>query len=127
MSNYKRSHPRTKEGLPAEVIAPGNKTLFVATHDVSRRGVQLACDAITVQEIFGDPHLSRPTKVPGVILKLRLGHSAGEPQQIEAECRAVYLRRVSEQEYRIGLQIDSLSQSSRAALSSFVDECLALR
>ncbi|MDH3314273.1 MAG: PilZ domain-containing protein [Gammaproteobacteria bacterium] len=126
MSEYKRDHPRIKKSLPVEVIAPGDRTLFATTYDVSKRGVQLLCDGITVREIFGGPGLSRPTKPPTVLLKLRLGNSGREPEQIEAECRAVFSRRVSEQEYRVGLQIHSLPESSRMALDSFVDECLEL-
>ncbi|HSS64470.1 MAG TPA: PilZ domain-containing protein, partial [Gammaproteobacteria bacterium] len=102
------------------------KTLFATTYDVSKRGVQLLCDGITVREIFGGPGLSRPTKPPSVLLKLRLSHSAQDSEQIDAECRAVFSRRVSEQEYRVGLQIHSISESSRMALENFVDECLEL-
>ncbi len=124
MSEYKRDHPRIKKSLPVEIIAPGERTLFASTYDVSKRGVQLLCDGITVREIFGGPGLARPTKPPTVLLKLRLNHSGQEPEQVEAECRAVFSRRVSEQEYRVGLQIHSLSESSRLALDNFVDECL---
>ncbi len=126
MSEYKRDHPRIKKNLPVEIVAPGDKTLFATTYDVSKRGVQLLCDGITVREIFGGPGLSRPAKPPSVLMKLRLTHSGQEPEQIEAECRAVFSRRVSEQEYRVGLQIYSLSESSRVALDNFVDECLEL-
>lgn len=126
MSDYKRDHPRVKKSLPVEIIAPGEKTLFASTYDVSKRGVQLLCDGITVREIFGGPGLSRPSKPPAVLLKFRLNHSGREPELIEAECTAVFSRRVSEQEYRVGLQIHSLSASSRVALDNFVEECLEL-
>ena len=93
MSEYKRDHPRIKKNLPVEIVAPGEKTLFATTYDVSKRGVQLLCDGITVREIFGGPGLSRPAKPPSVLMKLRLTHSGQEPEQIEAECRAVFSRR----------------------------------
>ncbi len=126
MSEYKRDYPRIKKSLPVEIIAPGDKTLFASTYDVSKGGVQLLCDGITVREIFGGPGLSRPTKPPKVLLKLRLSHSGQEPEQFEAECSAVFSRRVSEQEYRVGLQIYKISESSRLALENFVEECLEL-
>jgi c-di-GMP-binding flagellar brake protein YcgR len=126
MSEYKRDHPRIKKSLPVELVAPGEKTLFATTYDVSKRGVQLLCDGITVREIFGGPGLSRPARPPKVFLKLRLGQSGQEPELIEAECRAVFSRRVSEQEYRVGLQIYAMSERSSVALDNFVDECLEL-
>lgn len=126
MSEYKRDHPRIKKSLPVEIVAPGDRTLFATTYDVSKRGVQLLCDGITVREIFGGPGLSRPTKPPKVLLKLRLNHSGQEPEHIEAECRAVFSRRVSEQEFRVGLQIYAISEASSVALDNFVDECLEL-
>ena len=126
MSEYKRNHPRIKKSIPVEIVAPGERTLFATTYDVSKRGVQLLCDGITVREIFGGPGLSRPTKPPRVLLKLRLSHSGQESEQIEAECRAVFSRRVSEQEYRVGLQIYAISEPSIVALDNFIDECLEL-
>ena len=44
--------------------------------------------------------------------------------EIEAECKAVFSRRVSEQEYRVGLLIHSLPRASRIALDAYVDEYL---
>jgi len=123
MRDYKRDHPRIKKSLEVEVITPGNKTLFATTYDFSKRGVQILCDAITVRDIFGGPSLSVPAKLPTVILKLRLNHPGRETEQIEAECRAVFSRRVSEQEYRIGLLIHSLSESSRKTFDSYIEEC----
>ena len=124
MSEYKRDHPRIRESLPIELIAPGNKTLFATSYDISKRGVQLVCDGVTVEEIFGTPGLSPPTKLPTVTLKLRLNYTDREQEQIEAECTAIFSRRVAEQQYRVGLLIDSISEPSRLALERFVDECL---
>lgn len=126
MSEYKRDYPRIKLNLPVEMIAPGDTTLFATTYDVSKSGVQLRCDGITVREIFGNTTQSRPPKPPVVTLKLRLSHSGREPEHIDAECRAVFSRRVSEQEYRVGLQIQAISENARVILDSFVDECMEL-
>jgi hypothetical protein len=124
MSEYKRDHPRIRESLQVELITQGDKKLFATTFDVSKRGVQLSCDGVTVQEIFGGPGPAPPAKLPTVILKLRLNHSGQEPEQIEAECKAVFARRIAEEEYRVGLLIHSLSAPSRVALDRFVDQWL---
>lgn len=123
MREYKRDHPRIKKSLEVEVILPGDKTLFVTTYDFSKHGVQILCDAITVRDIFGGPGLSVPTNLPNLIMKLRLGHLGRETEQIETECKAIFSRRVSEQEYRIGLLILSLSESSRKSFDNYVEEC----
>ena len=124
MSEYKRDHPRIRESLPVELITSGDKKLFASTYDVSKRGIQLSCDGVTVQEIFGGPGPAPPAKLPTVILKLRLSRSSRDAEQIEAECKAVFSRRVSEEEYRVGMLIHSLSPPARVALDHFVEAWL---
>lgn len=124
MSDYKRDHPRIKKILPAELIVSGHKRLFASTFDVSRTGIQVICDAITTEEIFGTPQGDGPSRHPHVKVKLRLPHPDADPSRIEADCRAMFSRRVSEQEFRVGLQIDAISAEHRAMLERFVDGCL---
>ena len=124
MSEYKRDHPRIRESLPVELLTQGDKKLFATTYDLSKRGVQISCDGVTVQEIFGGDGPGPPAKLPTVILKVRLSNSSQEPEQIEAECKAVFARRVAEEEYRVGLLIHSLSAPARVALDRFVDRWL---
>lgn len=125
MSDYKRDHPRIKKSLPAELVMSGEKTLFASTFDVSKTGIQLICDAITTREIFGETAQAGPTRQPTVKVNLRLRHPESGTVQIEADCRAVFSRRVSEQEFRVGLQIDDMSEEFRSVLNSFVDDCLS--
>lgn len=124
MSDYKRDHPRIKKSLPAELIAPGDKKLHASTLDVSRTGIQLNCDGVTAEGIFGASRQAGPSRHPKVKVALRILHPSSGPARIEAECLAVFSRRVSEQEYRVGLQIESISDESRKLLEGFVDECL---
>ena len=124
MSEYKRDHPRIKQSLQVEIVTSEGNALFATTCDVSKRGVQLLCDSITVRDIFGGPAVALPTKPPAVTLKLTLKSPGKEAEQIEAECKAVFSRRVSEQEYRVGLLIHSLPRASRITLDAYVDEYL---
>lgn len=122
MSEYKRSHARIRKSLPVELIAPGEKSLFVTTYDISPQGIQLQCDGATVREIFGDKLGALPIKRPNVDLKLTLGRSGQDREPVDIKCLAMFSRRVSEQEYRIGLQIESMPKASRAALTQLLDE-----
>jgi len=124
MNDYNRDHPRIKKSLPAELIAPGDKNYYASTFDVSRTGIQLICDGITTEAIFGVSRQAGPSRPPQVNVTLRLRHPESGPVQIEADCRAIFSRRVSEQEFRIGLHIDAISEESRAILDGFVDGCL---
>ena len=124
MSDYKRDYPRIKKSLPAELIASGNKKLHASTFDVSRTGVQIICDGITAEEIFGASRQAGPSRHPRLKIALRLLHPETGPARVEADCRAVFSRRVSEQEYRIGLHIDQMSEEARLILDGFVDDCL---
>ena len=123
MRAYKRDHPRIKKPLEVEIIVSGNKTLFATTYDFSKQGIQILCDAITVRDIFGGSNQSLQPKLPMVIMKLKLDHSNRQAEHIEAECKAIFSRRVSEREYRIGFAIHSLSEPSRKMFERFVTEC----
>lgn len=124
MSDYKRDYPRIKKSLPAELIASGDKKLYASTFDISKTGIQIICDGITAEEIFGASRQAGPSRHPRIKVVLRLLHPKTGPARVEADCRAVFSRRVSEQEFRIGLHIDTMSEEARGVLDAFVDECL---
>ena len=124
MNEYQRDYPRVKKSLPAELTTQDGKKLHAATFNVSRAGIQLICDGVTAEEIFGATRQGSPSLQPKVKISLRLLHPETGPARIEAECRAVFSRRVSEQEFRVGLHIDAISDQSRTVLEDFVESCL---
>lgn len=124
MSEYKRDYPRIKKSLPAELVVTGGKKLYASTFDISRTGIQVICDGITAEEIFGSSQEAGASRQPQVKVSLRLPHPKTGPARITADCRAMFSRRVSEQEFRVGLQIDAISDEHRSTLDGFVEGCL---
>jgi len=123
MRDDQRDHPRIKRSLPVELVAAGDKTLHATTLDVSKAGIQLLCDGATVEGIFGSIRPD-PSRHPSVDLSLQLMHPKSGPARIKVACKAVFSRRLSEQEYRIGLRFESVPEAARAILNAFVDDCL---
>ena len=123
MPDEQRDHPRIKKSLPVELVVAGDVTLHATTLDVSKTGMQLLCDAATVEGIFGSTRPD-PSRRPSVDLSLRLMHPESGSARFKVVCTAVFSRRLSEQEYRIGLRFESIPEAARAILNAFVDDCL---
>jgi c-di-GMP-binding flagellar brake protein YcgR len=123
MPDEQRDHPRIKKSLAVELIGAEGTTYHAVTHDVSKTGIQLLCDGATVEGIFGSLR-PNPSRRPSVELNLRLMHPESGSARFRVMCKAVFSRRLSEQEYRIGLRFESIPEAARAILNAFVDDCL---
>jgi hypothetical protein len=101
---------------------PDGEVIHAITVNLSPAGIQIACDRFTVNSILplSQRRLPRNTRV--VEVRLRFPESSGMPDVIDARCRAVFSRRVAENEYRIGLQFQSFEGDDYQKLEHFLDD-----
>jgi len=123
MRDDQRHHPRIEKSLPVELVTAGGEIHHATTLDVSKAGIQLLCDGATIKGVFGSVRPD-PSRRPTVDLSLRLMHPEVGSARFKVVCKAVFSRRLSEQEYRIGLRFESIPEGAREILSAFVDDCL---
>lgn len=116
MDIEKRQYPRVAMDESVQIVNADGGALPAVAVDVSLLGMQLLCDAATVQRIT-----DCLTESGDETLHIRLPLTADE-SGINAYCRVVYLRHLPEDECRVGLQYTRFSDASYDRLECLIDQ-----
>ena len=124
--DYRREYPRIPVTLPVEVQVADGARINVKMCNISRAGMQLACDPITVKRLLpgGQPPL------PGqpVTLDVRFELPSGQDTvPISVRCNAIFSRRVAQNEFRLGLQFASFEAEGYDHIENYIQECTGPR
>jgi len=103
---------------------PDGEIIHAITVNLSPAGIQIACDRVTVNSILPLSQRRLPKPSPAMEVRLRFPESSGMPDVIEARCKAVFSRRVAENEYRIGLQFQGFEGDDYQKLDQFLNDGL---
>jgi len=125
LKRYRRDRPRISAELPVEIALEDGSVLHAQTLNVSLAGLQIVCDSVLVARILPEGLQVLPARPAPLSIALRLPAAEHHGRRIEAHCQAVFVRRVAEREYRVGLQFASFEGEGGRALEAFVDDCLA--
>lgn len=118
----RRRHERLTEGLPAEAGLQGDQTLKLALMNISYGGVQLGCseDELHLIQREGFPALHGQSVE--INLRVTLPLTTGAPEMLEATCRLVYTRRMTQHRFCLGMQFTDIKGQSRQALNHYLLE-----
>jgi hypothetical protein len=102
---------------------PDGEVIHAITVNLSPAGIQIACDRVTVDSILPLSQRRVPRTSREVEVRLRFPESSGMPDIIDTRCKAVFSRRVAENEYRIGLQFQGFEgEEDYHKLEHFLDD-----
>ncbi|HET7674395.1 MAG TPA: PilZ domain-containing protein [Gammaproteobacteria bacterium] len=118
----RRRHPRVYENLPAEIGLAGGQTMRLTLLNISLSGAQFGCDESELQRIKteGFPALHGQTVELGV--RVGLPSTQHPTETLEATCRVVYTRRITQQRYCIGTQFTELKGQGHQLLMQYLLE-----
>lgn len=118
----RRVYPRFDVILPAKMWVEG-EALEGNIFDISMRGLQLGCDHAAVARAVPT---SGQIVSPGQNLMVKVSFQVpGEKTAIEVDCRIAVCRRVSDNEYRVGLEIIEFdSESDNYLFESYIQQRL---
>lgn len=116
-----RHHPRVSVELPVTITPPDGGILRAATIDLSITGLQLRLDATAMRRL--SPGSWPPSPPLGELYQARLALGADETAVgVTFRSRVVSVRRVAQDEFRIGLLFTTLTEADRAALERYLAE-----
>jgi c-di-GMP-binding flagellar brake protein YcgR len=118
----RRLYPRFDVILPVTLEIDGN-TVEANIFDISMGGMQLGCDREAAEIIVPTPN---QTVSPGLNLVVRASFRCPQGQGVTVECRLVVSRRVSNNEFRIGMEyLAFASEADRKAYEAYIQERMA--
>lgn len=120
MVTDRRKHLRVRTNLPAEMLIGGGEVLFATVLSVSLGGLQLECDRSSMQRIVPAGHLVSPAAALKVRVRLHLPSPQQPPVGIEAYCKIINVRRLSQQGYSVGLQYEKVEKDGQHALERYI-------
>jgi c-di-GMP-binding flagellar brake protein YcgR len=119
----RRSTHRYKVKLPVELILEDGTVLPVESIDISNKGLQFSCDSWVADEIeprgiqnhpLDQIRLKAVTELPGMDTY---------NSKLYARCRIVVARRLSQDEYLLGLVFMDFENGSERLLKKFIKHC----
>lgn len=119
----RRSTHRYKIKLPVELILADGTVIPVESVDISNKGLQFACDSWIADEIEPRGIQNHPLD------QIRLKAVADFPgmdkysSKLYARCRVVAARRLSQDEYLLGLEFTDFENGSERLLEIFIRQC----
>ena len=121
----KREYPRVNVKLPLEIVRSGGEVLPAVVLNISRAGMQVGCDWATMIRIVPQTHRVAAAEDLELPVRVTLSFQAEPQATLHALCRVVSARRVSQDQYHVGLQYVSIEADGDAILERYIAERVA--
>lgn len=118
MKNF-RIHPRVNVMLPCKVQHPCGYLLSVTAVDLSITGLMVETTEADFKTIIAHQQQITLNQPVEAYIKLELGDEY-QGHVIDSLCRAIYVRRSSQDQYRIGFKFLNLSPPDEAKINSYI-------
>ncbi|MGA7801102.1 MAG: PilZ domain-containing protein [Gammaproteobacteria bacterium] len=115
MKSDGRRYPRFATDLPLEIRTVADGTFTGRVRNLSLGGIEFSCDRWTADELLPPGHQAFPGQPINVQVQFSIS-SGGAEQLIEAHGEIIVSRRLSQNEYRVGMQFITLEGDAQTAL-----------
>ena len=119
----RRTAHRFRVKLPVELILEDGSVIPVEATDISSRGLQFSCDSWIADEI--DPRGIQNHPPDQIRLKAVTVFPGMDKYncRLYARCRVVTARRLSQDEYLLGIEFTDFENGSERLLEKFIRQC----
>lgn len=116
----RRLHPRVHDALTAHTILSDGKVLKLPMQNIGLDSVQVGCNERDMRrvETKGWPALNGETVEVG--LRVELPTEGKVKESLEATCRLMYKRRITEKRYCLGMKFTDLEAGCRDILIRYL-------
>ena len=123
-----RIHPRVKIQLTATLESDDHEVLELVTENVSMSGAMLDVSREDFLSILGnsDPQFApnRPATRENILTLSLPAPGKGRKPAFVSHCRAIHVRRISQNRYLIGLKFTQIKNDGATQLKAFIDQSL---
>ena len=123
--NDSRINPRVPLEIEVNVKFADRREVQLQSENISMTGIMIAA---TQQEYEMLSHLKNPEAIkiqPELLASFSMPRKATENLAVNAQCRAIHIRRMSQNKYLIGLKFLQLNQTAASAIQHYIDKNLA--
>ncbi|MCW8924180.1 MAG: PilZ domain-containing protein [Gammaproteobacteria bacterium] len=121
MHKERRQVTRYDIELDIDLVLESSAILPVKTLDISQQGLQFACDGLAANEI--EPRGIQCHPLDHLKVKVIANLPVGEKKKkFYASCKVIAARRLSQEEYLIGLEFFDFEKNSEKVLSDYISQ-----
>lgn len=120
MTGERRHYPRVAADLPLEIVTEGGESAKGTIRNLSVGGVEISCDRWCADRILPSGHQAFPGQPIKAQLRLSLPAADGSNQPVEAAGEIVVSRRMSQNEYRVGIHFLRLDGDGEQLVAQYV-------
>ncbi|MGD8378446.1 MAG: PilZ domain-containing protein [Gammaproteobacteria bacterium] len=120
----RRDYDRIETEHSVKIVEREGTEFPAIAADISLTGMQLLCDRPTAYRIAPKGHESTPDEEVEVHVRASLPMRDGSRAKVGVYCELVKIRRVSEDEYRLGLRYRRFENRSYDEIERWVDDWL---
>ena len=124
MINDNRINPRVPIDMAVAITLPNNGDIEVHSENISLSGIMIVANHDEFQANLHRKIAEHSTTEPELKVSFTMPRSDNKPVPIKTSCRAIHVRRISQDKYFIGLKFLKLSQSAAAAIQHHVNNNL---
>ncbi|MEX0606112.1 MAG: PilZ domain-containing protein [Marinobacter sp.] len=121
-----RSQQRVEAQLDVLVSAPSGQAVPCRTINLSRAGMMLSCDNKTLHQLVPGRKAPAPGQWVDIMAKFSVPVVASQNVTISADCNLIHLRRVSRDEFHVGIQFCSFEGNGQSYVDQFVSRQLSI-
>jgi PilZ domain len=125
ISFERRRGQRYAASLPVDIVLQDGSVLPVVTCNISRQGLQFRCDSWVADEIEPRGIQNHPLDAIRVKAVTDFPDMDKYKSRLYVRCRIVVARRLSQEEYLMGLEFVDFENGSEILLERFINRCEA--
>lgn len=107
--------------LQIDLVLDDGTILAVEACNISTHGLQFKCDGVVADEI--DPRGIQKRPLDQIKLKVVANLPISGDSKLYSRCKIVIARRLSQDEYILGLEFIDFEVSSEKALNRYIEKC----
>ncbi len=123
--NDSRINPRVPLEIEVNVKFADRREVQLQSENISLTGIMIAA----TQQVYDMlSHRKNPEAIntqPELLVSFSMPRKATENLAVNAQCRAIHIRRMSQNKYLIGLKFLQLNQTAASAIQHYIDKNLA--
>jgi len=120
MSIERRKVVRYMTMIDIDLVLENDSILSVQTHDISLNGIQFKCDSFIANEI--EPRGLQSYSLDRIKVKVITRFPTEDKQKFYASCKVITARRLSQEEYLLGLEFVDFEKNSEKILQNYIQK-----
>jgi len=122
--NDNRINPRVPLSVPVDITLPDKREIQIQSENISLTGIMLAATQQQFEAILHRKSAEGINVQPELHARFTMPRKDAKDLTVNAQCRAIHVRRISQNNYFIGLKFLQLNQAAASAIQYHIENNL---